>query len=82
MKVISINTAKRHNALSVAFLKERKIVVCVKDAEFAELSDEVLDHAYKVITFSSAEGLMITLVTLEFLNADDRVFSASEDFMY
>ncbi len=39
MKVISINTAKRHNALSVAFLKERKIVVCVKDAEFAELSE-------------------------------------------
>jgi hypothetical protein len=82
MKVISINTAKRHNALSVTFLKERKIVVCVKDAEFAELSNELLDHAYKAITFSSGEELMSKLVTLDFINPDDRVFSASEDFMY
>ncbi|WP_104025735.1 ATP-grasp domain-containing protein [Vibrio hyugaensis] len=82
MKVISINTAKRHNALSVEFLKARKIIVCVKDGEFTELSNDVLKHAFKVLTFESPEALISTLVTLDILTTNDRVFSASEDFMY
>ncbi|MDO6704949.1 acetyl-CoA carboxylase biotin carboxylase subunit family protein [Photobacterium sp. 1_MG-2023] len=82
MKIFSINTAKRHNALSDNYYKSKDIIVCLKQNEYEMLDKHVIECAFEIVLFNAIDDLPEILEEKNIICNDDCIFSASEDFMY